>query len=159
MPVQFDCYGNPVPYSTISMDMVQFAFFSTIPDTSVRTTLFVRLIQYLQDFRRAVSPTTWIQWFGGSYTTNKPQPNDIDLVNLVDYDSVNSSLNVLPSFLTSTTVNPDSRQTYFIDGYLVPLFREDDPRLTITVDRIGYWTRWLGQDRDRNPRAIIEVKQ
>ena len=38
-----------------------------------------------------------------------------------------------------------------------PIFEENDPRANITKDKVKYWTKWFGYDREKNPKAILKV--
>lgn len=158
MVFSFDLHGNPSPYGILTVDMVKFQqIFATIPDVSARAKLLTRFQAYIDDFDNEISPSDWAQWIGGSYVTQKPIPNDIDVVNFIDPTSCEAAGNLLYSFVTDNNVKSDSKNKYSIDGYLVPLFDDTDPRHHITLNYTNYWQNWLGRDRNNNPKAIIEV--
>ncbi len=93
IPIKFDAHGNPFPYQLINIDMGRFrTIFTNIPDKAVRLALLKKLIKYIDDFHGVMSPKNWTQWFGGSYITNKLNPNDIDLVNFIDSVSAEAAI-------------------------------------------------------------------
>jgi hypothetical protein len=158
MPIQFDDKGNPYPYEIVRINLGKFEeIFTKIPNKDRRLLLFQQLNQYINDFLTTFLPTNWIQWVGGSYTTTKKMPNDIDLVNFIDANSIESSISALSIFITNSDCETDSKKKYSVDGYLVPIFDEYDPRRKITVDFRNYWKKWFGHDRFENPKTVVEV--
>ena len=160
MPIKFDTKGNPYPYEVVRVDIEKFKeIFTEIPDKERRGLLYHQLFKYINDFLTTFFPINWIQWFGGSYTTTKKKPNDVDLVNFIDAISAERAINALPAFITAPpgNANNDSKKIYSIDGYFVPLYDEKDPRYKITTDRHNYWKKWFGHDRFENPKTIVEV--
>ena len=160
MPIKFDEKGNPYPYDVVEINIQKFEqIFSNIPNIERRTLLFQKLGKYLHDFSTSIIPTNWIQWFGGSYTSTKEFPNDIDLVNFIDARTAEAAMNSIWTFITNNKVSADSKKEYSVDGYLIPIFSKTDPRYKITMDKYNYWKKWFGHDRSANPKAIVEVTQ
>jgi hypothetical protein len=160
MPIQFDEHGNPSPYELVNLTMDRFQqLFTSIPDLDRRLWLLTQLNKYIRDFNDDISPDNWVQLFGGSYITNKSYPNDIDLVNFIDSYSAEKAGQQIFAFITNNKINADSKVTYSVDGYLVPIFDTNDPRYNITVAYYKYWSTWLGHDRLDRPKAVVKVIQ
>ncbi len=156
MPIEFDSKGNPKPYGIVGINLERFEeLFSKIPDTDRREHLFSNLRNYICDFYQTLFPNYWIQWFGGSYTSNKELPGDIDVVNLVDCDNIDP-VKIKP-FLTLKDMAVTSKATYSVHGFLLPIFEKSDPRYEITEHWLQYWQNWFGKDRDNNPKTLVEV--
>lgn len=158
MPIEFDSNGNPKPYEVVGINLEEFeAAFSQIPDINQRRMLFLKLNQYICDLYQTLFPQFWIQWFGGSYTTKKEIPGDIDLVNIIDYNALEPDPDKILPFLNTDRTSVNSKDKYLVDGYFVPVYQRDDPRRNITEDRIRYWINFFGKDRNKNSKALIEV--
>ena len=96
------------------------------------------------------------QWINGSFVTQKQNPNDIDLANLIPYDdSLDARIEqLLPYFTVGGSV-----EIYQIDAHLIPVYPEFDPRFENTKLRMNYFERWFGQDRNENPKGFIEINE
>lgn len=157
MFINFDTFGNPYPYEIIPVDMQQFKeSFAQNPNTNQRMQLFDNLVSYNKALNGSISPSKWYQWFGGSYTTTKPNPNDVDLVNFIDPLTIINNSDKILHFINSND-NDTAKTVYSVDGYLIPLFEQTDPRYKILLDRKAYWKNWFGHDRNKNPKAVIKV--
>jgi hypothetical protein len=159
MPVSFDENGNPKPYSEINISLEQFSdIFSSIPIRERREYLLSNFKRYLSDLDNKVSPSKWYQFINGSFTTEKKEPGDIDVVNFLDPLSY-LKLTKEESLLTSQFEDVrDSKKLYEVDGYAAPIFNENEPQYFIFCDIYSYWIKWFGQDRKKNPKAILKVE-
>jgi hypothetical protein len=157
----YDEFGNPTPPELIKLTDVEFkSAFVEIEDLETRKSIFNGYISYNNAIAETTDCDRWNQWIGGGYTTNKKNPSDIDVVNLMDPQSATIVLDEKYPFRTKkkNEVGPCSRKIFMVDGYVVPLLPTNDPRYqVITVGPLNYWKKWLGKDRDGNLRAVIEV--
>jgi hypothetical protein len=87
MKITFDEKGNLEPYHLISMNLttLEANFVYDFPNSNKRKILFQNLINYQLDLRNLLK-MSFIQWIDGSFVSNKLNPQDIDLVNLIGYD-------------------------------------------------------------------------
>lgn len=87
MELSFDIRGNLEPYQKIEIEFEELKnYFSDRFENSVtRKAIFDSYAKYLIDFQKEVTPN-FVQWIDGSFITNKENPNDIDFVNLIDFD-------------------------------------------------------------------------
>ncbi|HRH59485.1 MAG TPA: hypothetical protein PL045_02895 [Chitinophagaceae bacterium] len=145
--ITFDRKGNPKPAGIVKTTLSDFkSFFVDAFHSSVtRLIIYDKWQDYISDFKREISPA-FTQWINGSYTTNKINPNDIDLVNLVEYTEELNDNSALLNFLTVGS----SKRLYKVDGYLVPIYEEEDPRHSLTKQQLNYWKNWFGHDRQGN---------
>ncbi len=158
MPFIFDKNGNPHPHALtfVSYDRMKEKL-TSIPKVTVRKNLSEKLDHFVGEFRNAIKPLIWEQWFGGSFTTTKKHPGDVDVVNLIDCETLNSAGATIEPFLTIDG-EMNSKLIYKVDSYLVPIFPTKDPRYAITQDRKNYWTKKFGTDRSGNLRGILAVR-
>ena len=127
-------------------------YVSDYPHSVSRAKIFSKYRQYLRDFRGTVG-VSFTQWINGSFTTTKPDPSDIDVVNLVDSTSAAAHETKLRSFLTVG----GSLNVYRVDGYLVQVYPTDDPRYYVTQMSLNYWASWFGFDLQGNEKIVVEL--
>lgn len=158
MEIKFSEYGTPQPPGVRSVTFEEWKdFFQSIENQNRRKTLITGFERFIAELKNRVTPDQWKQWIGGSFTTTKVEPKDIDVVNFIDYGSI-AEMNSDPGpYFTSKDPNIDSRVIYNIDSYQVPVYPLNDPRHKITNDMTKYWVKQFGYDRDKRPRAIFEV--
>jgi hypothetical protein len=82
MNLIFDTNGCLFPNEVFKIDNLTFE--TTFAYNERRKTLFRMLESYIFDLQLILNTPLKI-WVNGSYTTQKVQPNDIDLVTFVDY--------------------------------------------------------------------------
>ena len=158
MPIEFDANGNPKPYRMVDLDIDQFeALFTSIPNQSHRQVLACEFRRYLDDFGRMIDPSSWEQWIGGSFTTTKPFPKDIDVVNLIDALSAERKFHLFRYFLADPVCGGDSPRIYSVDGFVVSVFPATDQRRRITEDWQQVLEKRLGRDSQGRPRGIIRM--
>lgn len=92
-------------------------------------------------------------WIDGSFTTEKPEPDDIDILIVVDY----ASLCTLPASMNHQVSLLLSREyvklNFSIDVLVLP---KNHPDLDYD-ERRSYWRGWFGFDRKENPKGLVRV--
>lgn len=85
-------------------------------------------------------------WFDGSFVTEKIDPDDIDLVVVLDADSVAALTDQQQLSVQQLFDNPLSKAKYNCDVYCV---------LNTELAWVSYWRGWFGFKRDgRTPKGI-----
>jgi len=149
--ISFDEKGNPLPIGINPLSIDEFAL--TFLFSTTREEIYVNYMRYISDIQKDLM-REFTNWIGGSFTTKKEKPSDIDLVNLFNYSTdLNSKHTVLMRFLTLG----GSKLTYKVDGYFIPVYPATDPRYAITEFWLNHWKNFFGQDRFNNPKGIIEI--
>lgn len=120
-----------------------------------RDMLYCNLIQLVTRFRdlnQAYSIISEI-WIDGSFTTEKVEPDDIDILIVLDY----TALNAIPEQLHQTVgllLNREYiKQNYNID--VLPL-AQNHPAVDYE-ERRSYWRGWFGFDRQENPKGLVRI--
>lgn len=154
--IAYDEHGNIFPYKVIKLTLDECVehFIEDFDNEPIRSHNWNNLLKYRTDFFNILKYDV-TQWIDGSYTTSKQKPNDIDVVTFIDY------LDFDITRITKFDMNLSRgypKFKYNIDGYVVVLFPQGHPHHRITIDRLNYWKKWFGHDRDKNPKAIIEIK-
>lgn len=162
--VEFDEYGNPMPYNFIELTIEEFKeiFVEGFNPREQREYLFKMYIKYIKDFAE-IYKQDWEQWLDGSYTTKKENPNDIDGVALIDGNFFFNTKGRINKFFR---LNPDFKKKsgekdvideYGLDMYIIPIFPENDERHKFTLNMLKYWENWFSKDRQGRPKGIIKI--
>ncbi len=153
--LSFDTNGNPKPYGVIDLNLNEFEDFyvKQFKNSKKRKYLFDCYINYTINLCQLIN-CSLSQLIGGSYTTNKINPNDIDLVNIVKYSNkLNSITDKFPNYLSDY----GSKDIYNVDGYMIIEYDETDIRYSFTKEYMDYWTEFFGHDKYKNPKALIKI--
>lgn len=154
--ISFDQYGNLTPYTRICLTLPQLVthFVDAFPESATRFVLHDHFMNYIVDLSRLLDQPIQ-QWLGGSFISAKLNPNDIDCVNLIAFnEGLEQHVNLLIPYL----MIGGSSDKYHVDGHLIAIYPLTDERYeAITVPSITYWQAFLMNDRQNNPRGIVEL--
>lgn len=159
MELKFDIRGNLRPYERIEVTLNEFKenFVGPFEKTSSRHEIFENYIRYVEEFKKEITPK-FKQWIDGSFVTNKVNPRDIDIVNIVDYEIAKENYDLL----REKFLNKDSLKAYKIDAYIVRVFPAGHRDYSKTVSDLLYWEHWFGKSKKnrakkRFPKGFIEL--
>jgi len=96
-----------------------------------------------------------LQWIDGSYTTNKTDPSDIDLVTHIDGVRVGESMAYAEEIIRLVDEEYCKRE-YFCHPFFLPIFPQTDIRYPITQRWLNYWSKWFGSSRENKKKGFIE---
>ncbi|MGI5066986.1 DUF6932 family protein [Treponema putidum] len=88
-------------------------------------------------------------WIDGSFTTKKPEPNDIDIVIFAEENDISKLSGQKQGLLYDLINKPEVRKSYSIDIYFA--VKND-------LDIRSYWRGWFGFTRDEKPKGIIVLE-
>ena len=152
----FDTYGNLAPYTFIPIDdLVDFEkiFVSNFDQSTTRQLIFTGLLEYLGDMGILLTELgykgTWNVWLNGSFTTEKLNPNDVDLLNVFDNDALFEQYK--SRFESMFADNAEAR--YGVDAYF--LLTDDSSKST---ELTNYWRQQFGTDRNGRAKGIINLE-
>ena len=155
MTYNFDVRGNLQPYQIIPIDLLsefEHTFVTSFPLSGTRLAIYTGLLEYVEalgDALKQVSYTgSWRLWINGSFTTNKLNPNDIDVLSLLDDEPSLRQQKALfePLFAENAFL------TYRTDAYFL-LYNG-----TIqSQELVTYWTNQFGTDRHGFQKGIVEL--
>lgn len=140
MKPTFDIRGSLVPYERITVNLEEFeeVFVNSFDPDSTRYELFQNYKNYLSDFQNEVTED-FVQWVNGSFVTNKPNPGDIDFVNLIPTDIYQSKEAIIDQKFKLR----GGKTIYKVDAYTMEIFEEGHPKnWNYQADRI-YWDNWF----------------
>lgn len=152
----FDQNGNLIPYTFVSLKLAEINrdFVISFPASTTHFSLYTHFVSYTSALKELVAQSIH-QWLGGSFISAKSDPNDIDCVNLIEFnEKLEQNVDLLMPFL----LIGGSHDTYYVDGHLIAIYPPNDERYeAITVPSMTYWQLFLMNDKQNNPRGIVEL--
>ena len=87
MDFNFDIRGylKPEGKNNCSFSEIQSNLVDPFELESTRYNLFENLIQYNHELQKVLGGKSFTQWINGSFVSTQENPDDIDLVNLIDF--------------------------------------------------------------------------
>ncbi|RYM58083.1 hypothetical protein BSQ98_25105 [Serratia liquefaciens] len=92
-------------------------------------------------------------WVDGSFTTGKPEPDDIDVLVVVDFVALNQLPEQFHGLVSSLLDRQYVKLNFNIDVLILP---ENHPEIDYS-ERRSYWRGWFGFDRKENPKGLVRV--
>ncbi|WP_437216652.1 DUF6932 family protein [Pectobacterium sp. LFLA-215] len=127
------------------------------PESKRRGMLYCNYIQLIEKFRTFTQQFGCFQeiWIDGSYTTSKPEPDDIDILVVCDAAKLDSLPQQFQQQVGMLLNRDFVKQNYNID-VLVLMKNHPNPSHDYDVWR-SYWRGWFGFDREENPKGIMRI--
>lgn len=136
----------PVGKHVATEDELWSAFVDGFPGSRSRPAIFEWWISHREVLNR-IAPVTE-QWINGSFVTGKMDPNDIDVVSIVDGNLVDSLSPTDLRLLASLTKGHWTCQHWYCDSFLIASFPVTDPgRHLFYQATLAYWESWWGRTR------------
>ncbi|GAB4018603.1 hypothetical protein GCM10028808_53710 [Spirosoma migulaei] len=147
----FDSFGNLSPYSLIITDwkIIESQFVEPFLQSISRLAIYKALLEYLTELKVALGVPLVI-WLDGSFTTNKPNPNDVDFVIFVDTYTFQQHQLTIQRF-RAKRLEPNS----LIDGYFVEVFPTSHTNYFITESDTIEWYHRFSRDRNKRKKGIL----
>jgi hypothetical protein len=145
------------------------------PTPLIRTDLQTLHERFVREFTRSKTrQSIWDGWMnhrfdleklglryatlvGGSFTTTKGDPSDIDLCIIFEAAGVGGLDAHARAELGRLTRSSETKPGYKCDVYPLPLYPLSNYRFGSTARDWNYWTRVYGFDRSGHPKAVFLV--
>jgi hypothetical protein len=136
----------PAGFHNISIGNLENIFVNPFVDNERRSYLTGRFRDFIEKFSEVgLKAEIWID---GSYSTQKPEPSDMDILIVYDMNEANQ-LPLDKKYLLKELLNRDlSKIRYSIDILLLP---SDD------INFRSYWRGWFGFSRTEQPKGIPRI--
>jgi len=121
-------------------------FASSFPNSTTRLQLIAGLRAFVSALKQM--ELTFEIWIDGSFTTSKPDPNDIDLVIFADDAAVDELTMDKKLTLASLINREETRRSFGLDVLFCP---------ASNIELRSYWRGWYGYDRAENPKGIAKI--
>jgi hypothetical protein len=148
----FNAQGLLVPAEAISADLggIKQYFVDNFPNSKTRAILFSNLENYISQLQNEVFP--WFEiWVDGSFVTKKENPNDIDVVLLLDFQVYDLKIKQLEKFYSF------SLEKEGIDAYIVPVFPEGHHFFEDFERESGLWHRRFTENRQDGRKGFLKI--
>lgn len=145
----------PPGFHDLDDDTIRSICVDAFPDSVRRGMLHCNYIQLIDQFRSINKQCRCFSeiWIDGSFTTEKPEPDDIDILIVLDF----LALNALPATLMPIVSSLLNRQYVKLNFEIdVLLLAENHPEVDYS-ERRSYWRGWFGFDRKENPKGLVRV--
>ncbi|MGV4878125.1 DUF6932 family protein [Acetobacter indonesiensis] len=98
------------------------------------------------------------EFIDGSFSTNKADPADIDMVGFMDLDEVDALSPAEQEKLKLLFAGKATQATYMVDAYFVPTVPPTHPAFNQLRTQRKYWMGEFGYDREDRPNGIIRTE-
>lgn len=136
MKIEFDEYGYLKPYELIEIDIetLEEIFIKAFRASKTRNELFINYVSFLDAFQVEVVASEFIQWINGSFVTKKLNPQDLDIVTLIDNQTYKLKEKEITYFQSI-----EFYQKTNMDCYFLRVYPENDPKYIRTKSDLAYW--------------------
>lgn len=98
------------------------------------------------------------QWLDGSYATTKVDPNDADIVVVLDGNEVEGLSPVEETTLGALVAGKTTQATWRCDSYPLVEYPAGHPLRSFFERSRDYWTDFFGHDRSGVAKGIVRVQ-
>lgn len=151
----FDPNGN-LPPGCYKPKLKEFEehFVDNFPDSSSRPDIYEGYIDFSILLCEEM-PSATKQIVNGSFTTNKNEPEDIDMIIVFDSDLLtHNEKNKCPFLMNNTSIMQGYRCHSFP---LVKYPKSKEELYNKYLEKKAYWMDCWGSDRDNNPKGLIDI--
>ena len=133
-------------FTDISIDQFQETFVEPFEPADRRRYLSERFTALIERFQEtSLSAEIWID---GSFSTDKPEPGDIDVIFFIDGIAANALSIESKNILTELNDRKLSQIRYQSDVFIVANQDANDR---------SYWRGWFGFSREEVPKGIVRL--
>ena len=133
-------------FHDIKLEDFEAIFVNAFQNCDRRKYLVGRFFALLDDFSEfSLSAEIWID---GSFSTQKEEPGDIDILFVVDEEEVNGLGEEKIKSLTRLFDRQEAKIRYHCDLFVI---------LSNNTDDRSYWRGWFGYTRNEEPKGIPRI--
>lgn len=130
--------------------------FVDIDGSNTRRVIYENWTRHREDLlERGCDPESRIL-LNGSYTTNKLDPQDMDLAVFIEVDTRIPDQKELVQRLSEILQGPKMKDDYSCDAYPVFVLPQDHPQyVNFTLASVAYWIKWFGTARSGSEKGRV----
>jgi hypothetical protein len=98
------------------------------------------------------------QWIDGSFSTAKENPNDIDLLTIIQVSELEAMPLPQQQSLSQLFARTSVKQQYHCDSFLLPEYPKDHPKYSWFRTMRKYWYGEFSLDRNDQSKGIVRHK-
>lgn len=143
MPIKYTDRGylDPPERQELSLKEFKYHFVDAFPDSSTRKKLYEGYLRYTKDFRKEIASEV-VQWIGGSFSSKKLNPRDIDMVTIMDYETFEEKYELIEKKFRKS-----AKSDYGVDAYIVSSYPEEHKKYPIYQGNLVYWDNQFTKTR------------
>lgn len=134
---------------------VELNFVAAFPHSTTRPTILLGYKAHLSELQSLVPG--FEQLIDGSFTSNKADPGDIDLVVFVDGDQIDRLSSDQQAKFLDLVSNKLTKSRYLCDAYFCPTYPATHPKFDASRLQRKYWIGEFGYDRSDIPKGIVHI--
>lgn len=150
----FDCNGNlPPGIHKPALNLFKQRFVADFLKSKTRSQIYLGYISYCDE----IIPygVASINWVAGSFTADKFDPGDIDLVVHINFEKHRSLIDSTEFELKFLDYDKIKKE-HCCHTFYVPTYPKDDPRYQVTIYYSEMWREFFSKDREENEKGLIE---
>ncbi|GAB5555726.1 MAG: hypothetical protein Sapg2KO_53170 [Saprospiraceae bacterium] len=143
MPIKYTGKGyiTPPERQELSLEEFYLHFVEAFPDSDTREKLFSGYFKYISDFQNEIVED-FTQWIGGSFSSKKLNPRDIDLVTILPFETFETK-----SELIEKKFRKSAKSVYGVDAYIVSSYPEEHQKYPLFHGNLVYWDNQFTKTR------------
>jgi hypothetical protein len=136
MEIAFDEFGNlsPAKKNELNLHLLKQIFVDEFQESQTRHSIFAGFLTFLTNFSNFTNISFDI-WIDGSFVTKKLNPNDIDIVLIIDANTLEYKGKEIEALFKSR----EARQRYNVDAYTIAKYDESNPKYSLFQIEKAYW--------------------
>ena len=149
--MEFDNNGYIIPSTKhqISLSEFELIFVRPFLESSSRLEIFQGFLTYLDEFQDLLGKEA-IHWVGGSFTTQKLNPRDIDMVSFIPLAVFHKN-----EIAISRRLKINRIKSLKVDGYILPIYPKGHRSYPLYQGNLLYWENQFSKTRkNRAGRAF-----
>lgn len=147
-----DGFLTPVGKITSDLTTLEQVFVKDFPKSTTRQYLWANYMAFIEQFKRVVT-NNFVQWINGSFVTKKENPNDIDLVTLIDY-RIFETMEATRSLEPFWSYNLEKQG---LDSYLLGVYPTKHPEFPVYQYHLNNWLIKYTNAKVEN-KPVVNVK-
>lgn len=140
----------------MTIDDFETAFVTPFPYSTTRSNILVGFVKHHNELSALLS--SFEQFVDGSFTTNKNDPNDVDLLVMADGDLIDSLSEDDKNRFAALVNGKETQKTHLCDAYFLPVYPDSHPQHQNGRAMRKYWMGEFGFDRSDVPKGIVQLK-
>ena len=159
---QFNERGDlPPGFHGSTVDEFETRFVENVPESKTRQPIFAGYLRYCKDLFNFDVPLE--QWLDGSFITNKIDPDDIDIMSLVDASKLteNNEKHVKSLFIYHDHSNRGYLNSkYNCDPFVIAVYPPSHKYYHLTLKSIDYWYGAFGHvggNPEKPSKGLIRI--
>lgn len=137
----------PPGFYEYKLEEIEKIFVNEISESQTREKIFNGFKIWLRELLNLVIPEEI--WLDGSFTTNKINPNDIDIIVFNHYKDASKDFNILQKI----------GHENFCDTYYAIEPNEEISQNQLLINYRNYWRGQFGFDRQDIPKGMIKISK